>query len=184
LPEIKKILKKKANKKAKESFEKFIPLAGKIYGVRIPVLNDIARKIKEPNFDLIEKLWKEGSLEEKLLAGKILGIIGKKDPEKTMRLIKKMSKGVSDWAVCDTLGTQGVRQIAGNCQKEIFNLAKKYIPSKNLWQRRFGIVLLIELNRRGLDKKEAWKLAERIKDDKRPYIKKALEWLNNELKKH
>lgn len=45
-------------------------------------------------------------------------------------------------------------------------------------------MLLIELNRSGFDKKEIKKLAEKIKDDKEPYIKKAIIWLDKELKKY
>lgn len=53
-----------------------------------------------------------------------------------------------------------------------------------MWQRRFAIVLLIELNRSGFNKKEIKKLAEKIKDDKEPYTKKAIIWLDRELKKY
>lgn len=58
------------------------------------------------------------------------------------------------------------------------------VVSKNLWQRRFAIVLLIELSRHGLNKKEIKNLVEKVKDEKEPYVKKAIVWLNNELKKH
>ena len=138
----------------------------------------------EPDFDLVEKLWQSGTFEERLLAAKILGKFSNKNPERTLELIKRFSKDISDWAVCDTLATQGIRKIAKAKQKEIFALSKKYISSKNLWQRRFAAVLLIELNRSGFDKKEIKKLAEKIKDDKEPYIKKAIIWLDKELKKY
>ncbi|MBN2854410.1 DNA alkylation repair protein [Patescibacteria group bacterium] len=68
LKEIQQILKNKANKKAKESFRKFIPSSQGIYGVRVPVLNKIAKKAKDVDFELVEKLWRSGALEEKLLA--------------------------------------------------------------------------------------------------------------------
>jgi len=119
-----------------------------------------------------------------LLAVKILGNFANKDPKRAIKLIEKFSKDISDWAVCDTLATQGIRKITKGKQKEIFALSKKYISSKNLWQRRFAIVLLIELNRSGFNKKEIKKLAEKIKDDKEPYIRKAIVWLAKELKKY
>jgi len=117
-----------------------------------------------------------------LLATKILGRICKKDPGKTIKLIKKFSKDISDWAVCDTLATQGVRKIAKIKQKEIFELSKRLISSKNFWQRRFAIVLLIELNRQGFSKEKIRKLSKKVENDKEHYIKRALVWLKSELK--
>jgi 3-methyladenine DNA glycosylase AlkD len=184
LAEIRKVLKKEANEKVKASFAKSILSAKKIYGVKVLALNNIAGKMKETNFNLVEKLWESKRFEEQLLAVKILGNFANKDPEQAIKLVEKFSKDISDWVVCDTLATQGIRKIAKTKQKEIFALSKKYISSKNLWQRRFAAVLLIELNRSGFDKKEIKKLAEKIKDDKEPYIKKAIIWLDKELKKY
>jgi 3-methyladenine DNA glycosylase AlkD len=182
LSEIQKILKKEANKKTRLSFEKFIPSSKKVYGVRIPILNKIAKEIKEPNFELIEKLWKSGAFEEKLLAAKILGRICKKDPEKTLKLIKKFSRDISDWAICDTLATQGIRKIVKEKKREIFDLSKELISSKNFWQRRFAIVLLVELNRQGFDKQKIEKLLKKVENDKEDYVQKAVAWLKTELK--
>ena len=119
LVEIRKILKHKSSKKNKESTLKFVPTVKKQYGVKVAVLNELVKKIKEPDFELVEKLWGSGVFEEKLLASKILGKICKTNSEKTLRLIKKFSKDISDWAVCDTLATQGIRKIISLKQKEI-----------------------------------------------------------------
>ena len=183
LEEIQKILKKKANKKTKQSVKKFVPSATKIYGVKNSLLNEIIKKIKELNFELIKKLWESGYLEEKILAAKILGKFGKKEPEKSLQLIKKWSGSISNWAVCDTLATQGIRRIVRVKTEEIFNLSKKLIKSKNFWKRRFAIVLLIELNRNKFSKAKIRKLLKEIKDDKEYYVKKAIDWLENELNK-
>jgi 3-methyladenine DNA glycosylase AlkD len=129
-------------------------------------------------------LWESEVFEEQLLAVKILRDFANKDPERTIKLVEKFSRDISDWAICDTLATQGIRKIAKDKQKEIFALSKNYISSKNLWQRRFAIVLLIELKRCGFDKKEIKKLLEKVKGDKEPYIKKAIIWLDKELKKY
>jgi len=182
LSEIQKILKSSIRDETKMDRIKSIPTAKRVYGVRISILNEIVKKIKEPDFDLVEKLWKSGGFEEELLATKILGRICKKDPGKTIKLIKKFSKDISDWAVCDTLATQGVRKIAKIKQKEIFELSKRLISSKNFWQRRFAIVLLIELNRQGFSKEKIRKLSKKVENDKEHYIKRALVWLKSELK--
>ena len=182
LAEIQKILKSKAKNRTKVNGTKFVPTAKKVWGVRAAVLNDITKKIKESDFDLVEKLWKSGGFEERQLAAKILGKVCEKDPDRVLKLIKKFSKDISDWVVCDTLGTQGVRKIVKVKQKEFFELSRKLISSKNFWQRRFAIVLLIELNRQGFDKAKIRKLSKEVENDKEHYIKRAIVWLKSELK--
>ena len=182
--EIRKKLRKEAREKVKESYRKFVTSSQKVYGVKAPVLNDIAKRIKETNFDLVEKLWKRGFLEEKLLAAKILGKICKKDAGKTLKLIKKFSKDISDWAVCDTLASQGIKKIAKIKQKEIFELSEKLVLSKKLWQRRFGLVLLINFVKEKNLRKDIEKILGKVKDDNKYYVKKAVIWLKKELKKY
>ena len=183
IAKIRKILKNKSSKKVRESAKKFVPTIEKQYGANALVLNEIVKKIKESDFDLVEKLWKSEYFEEKLLASKILGKICKKDPEKTLKLIKKFSKDISDWAVCDTLAGQGIRKIVIIKQKEIFEISNELIKSKDLWQRRFALVLLANFTKDKNLKKEIEKILKRVKDDKEHYVRKAIIWLKNELKK-
>jgi len=182
LIEIQKILKSKSNKKAKKSSEKFIPSEEKFYGVKVPVLNELAKKFKEGGFKLVEELWRAGSFEEKLLASKILGKICKKDPSRTLKLIKKFSKEIKSWAVCDTLATQGIKSIANLKKEEIFALSKKLIKSKNFWQRRFAIVLLINFAKEKSLRKDIESIIKSVENDKEYYVKKAVKWIKRKLK--
>jgi len=143
IAEVQNLLKKNSNNKVKDSFQRFIPSSEKVYGVKVPILNELANKLKNEDFDFVEQLWKSGAFEEKLLASKILGKICKKNPDKTLELTKKFGKDIADWAVCDTLATQGIRVITKIKQDEIFEISKKLIKSKNFWERRFALVLLI-----------------------------------------
>jgi 3-methyladenine DNA glycosylase AlkD len=183
LSEIRKILQKNSDERVKLSCLKFIHSCGKFYGVKIPLLKKIAKEIKEPNFDLVEALWRGKFFEEKMLAVKILAKISQKDPERTLKLVKKFGKDISDWTISDTLGTQGIRKIVKEKAQEIFNLSKKLIYSKNFWQRRFGIVLLLESYRQGFDKKKIGNLLKIVEGDKEKYIRKVVVWLKNEIKK-
>ncbi|MGC9031669.1 MAG: DNA alkylation repair protein, partial [Minisyncoccia bacterium] len=181
LIEIRKILKNQSNSKVKESIKKFVAPLEKVYGVKTPVLNEISNRFRCGGFELVEILWKSGSFEEKIVAAKILGKICNNNPEKTLELIKKFSRGISDWAVCDSLATQGVRKIAKIKQKEIFELSKKLIKSKNFWQRRFGIVLLLNLKKEKSSKKEIEKIIKDVEKDKEYYVKKAVEWIKRKF---
>lgn len=181
LLKIKKVLKEESDGKAKESWRKFVPSSEKVYGVYLSEVNKLALKYKDNRFGLVEELWKSGSVEEKLLASKILGEVCKKDPQKTLKLIRKFSKDISNWAVCDTLATQGIRGIVRTKQKEIFEISKKLIKSKNLWQRRFAIVLLINFTKDKSLKKEIKRIVRHIENDKEHYVKKAVEWIKRKL---
>jgi len=177
LSEIQKVLKEKSNEKVKASFQKFIPSSQKVYGVKVPELNKLAIKYKSGGFEIVKELWKSGFFEEKLLASKILGKICKKNPEKTLQFLKVFSKDICDWAVCDTLATQGIRGIAKTKQKEIFEISKKLIQSKNFWERRFAIVLLINFTKNKNLRKEINEVIKNVENDEEYYIKKAVEWV-------
>lgn len=92
LSKIQKMLQQKADEKTKESIQRLIPSPQKVYGVKTLELNRLALKYKNVEFDLIEELWKAGAFEEKLLAAKIMGKICKRNPKKTIKLIKNLQK--------------------------------------------------------------------------------------------
>jgi 3-methyladenine DNA glycosylase AlkD len=99
-----------------------------------------------------------------------------------LKIIKKFSKEISDWAVCDTLATQGIRGIIKGEQKEIFQISKKLINSKNFWERRFGIVLLINFTKDKNLKGEIRNIIKTVENDKEYYVKKAVVWIKRKLK--
>jgi len=183
LSEIHKILRSKAREKVRMSLAKFVSSSEKVYGVKVPILNEIAKNIQNPDFNLVEELWKSRVFEEKLLATKILGRICKKDPEKTLKLIKNFAPEISDWATCDTLATQGIRKIAKLKQKEIFEFSERYVLSKNLWEKRFGLVLLMNFTKDKTAKEKIKGILEKVKNDKAYYVQKAEKWLKRELSK-
>jgi len=176
-------LKKMADPAARASFQKFIPTCQNVYGVRVPFLNELAKQYKSAKFDLVWELWNSGAFEEKLLAVKILGRICKSDPDETLALLAQFSKEIMDWAVCDTLATQGIRGICKIKQEEIFDLAKKFLKSNDFWQRRLGIVLLTNYAKDPSLRSQIEGLIEPLADDKETYINKAIVWIRKDLNK-
>ena len=142
LKQIQKVLEENANPNALASQQKFVPGSTKMYGVYTPVLNELAKQFKEGGFELVQELWRSGSWEERVLAGKLLGRIAKNDPVKALQAIENFSAEIMDWAVCDTLGMQALKLIVKTHQKEIFALARKYNSSTDFWQRRLSLVLI------------------------------------------
>lgn len=184
LTEIRKFLKEKSSGKAKESWRKFVPASEKVHGVYLYKINKIVSKYKSGGFKLVEKLWDSGYLEERILAAKILGKICKQNPELTLEFLSKFANDITDWAVCDTLATQGIKALTDIKQKEIFELSKRFVKSKNAWKRRFGIVLLINFAKNKSLKKEIKGIVKNTESDKEYYVKKAMNWIERELEKN
>lgn len=183
LEAIQKILKQQSNKAALAANQKFVPGSKKVYGVRNPVLNELVKQFKEAGFDLVKELWRSGFYEEKIIALKIMGCIAKKDPEQSLQLIEKFSKGIDNWAECDTMGMQALKPIIKTHQKEIFLLAKKYNTSADMWQRRLSLVLVEYYTRDKLLLPEINKLVKALENDKEYYVKKAIIWINKNIDK-
>jgi 3-methyladenine DNA glycosylase AlkD len=180
---IKEALSAQSDEKAKGGVRKFIPTSQHVYGVRLPILNQIAKEHREGGFELAEALWKSGAFEEKLLAAKLLGSSCKKDPERALTVARQFAAQISDWAVCDTLGMQGVKGIAIEKQTELLAWSNKLVKSKNLWERRLGLVLLTHFVKDTSARTQIDETLVRLGGDKEHYVKKAVAWLQRDLRK-
>jgi 3-methyladenine DNA glycosylase AlkD len=167
----------------KSSIQKFVPGSQKLYGVKMPLLNELCKQLKEGGFPLVNMLWQSGSFEEKMLAAKLINKLAKKEPAGALAAVKKFSNDIQDWAVCDTLGMQSLKLISASHSKEIFALAKKLNLSKNFWQRRLSLVL-VEVYAKDENMHDAIDtLLKPLKTDKEYYVKKAVEWIGKSMKK-
>jgi 3-methyladenine DNA glycosylase AlkD len=172
-----------ADAEARAATAKFVPTSQLVYGVCVPVLNALVKTCRPGGFELVEALWRSGAFEERLLAAKLLGAVARQDPVRALNFVSTASKDVSDWAVCDTLGTQGIRPIALAHRDAIVRMAERLTRSGRLWERRLGIVLL--LNFAGVPKERTAirRLLAPLRSDKEPYIQKALKWIDKDLSK-
>lgn len=183
LQEIKGILEKNVSEQAIAAAKKFVPGAQKIYGVRNPVLNELAKKYKHGGFDLIKALWESGAFEEKILAAKMLGKIANTNSKKSFELVEMFSNGIDNWAVCDTLGMQSLQPLRKKYPKEIFSLANKYVTSEDLWKRRLSLVLIEWYTRDKSFHEQIKSLITALENDKEYYVKKAVVWIKRNLQK-
>ena len=164
-------------------FTTMVPGRQKIYGVKTPVLNELAKTYKEHGFELAEALWKSGALEEKIIAVKILEKIGKKDPERLLKTVRQFAEGIDNWAVCDAIGMQGVRPLVKTHRDELFKLAKKYNTSPDPWKRRLSLVMVEWYTRHSADHADIKKLVKPLENDEEYYVKKAVAWIKRNLDK-
>ncbi|MBC7947297.1 MAG: DNA alkylation repair protein [Chitinophagaceae bacterium] len=169
------------NKSSTEFFQKMVPGEQKSYGVKSPVLNELAKRYSAHSFALAEELWKAGALEEKIIAIKIIERMGKKEPAKVLPLFRKFAKQIDNWAVCDGLGMQFLRGIVKTHPKEIFELAFKYKDSKDPWQRRLSLVMVEWYTRDKAMHADIRKLVMALDRDEEYYVKKAVAWIKRNL---
>jgi len=183
LKEIQTQLKLKSTSEGKLATQKFVPNSQKVYGTRMPDINELAKQYKAGGFELVKSLWASGAYEEKVLAAKILNKICKKDPDEAIHLVENFSNDISDWAVCDTIGMQSLKPVAITKEKEIFAMAHRLSSSDNLWQRRLSLVL-VEVYTKNIKLHPAIKaLVNKQENDQEYYVVKAVEWINRNLKK-
>ena len=183
LEEIQARLAAKADKNSSDFFKKAVPGKQKIYGVKTPELNLLAKQYQEYAFDLARELWASGALEEKIIAIKIMERKGKSDPVKLLSLFKQFSKSIDNWAVCDGMGMQFLRGAVKTHTANIFELAGKYNRSKDPWQRRLSLVMVEWYTRDRHYHKEIKKLVKNLEGDDEYYVKKAVQWINRNFKK-
>jgi 3-methyladenine DNA glycosylase AlkD len=176
-------LKEQSTPEAKAAAMKFVPNAEKVYGIRTPVLNIMAKKYRDGGFDLVKELWNSGAFEEKLLAGKMLNVISKKDPVRALGLVTSFTKDISDWAVCDCVGMQSLKPVSKKLQHEIFDLSGKLIRSKNLWERRLSLVIVEVFTKDRSLQPEIMKKVKALENDEEYYVRKAVDWIKRNLKK-
>lgn len=183
LENIRKVLKTKSSRETAEFSKKVAPGSSRIYGVKMPELNKLATEFREEGFDLAEELWKSGAFEEKILALKLLERIARKDPERSLKLVKKYSKQIDNWAVCDAMGMQALKSIVKTHQEEIFLIAEKMNSSPDIWQRRLSLVLVEWYTREPSLHPRIQKLVKALETDKEYYVKKAVQWLKRNIAK-
>lgn len=144
----------------------------------MPVLNALVRACRPGGFELAEALWRSGAFEERLLAAKLIGAIARQDPARALGFISAVSKDLADWAVCDTLGTQGIRPIAHAQRDAIFALSERLTRSRHVWERRLGIVLLLNFAAIPTERATIRRMLKPLRSDKEPYVRKALTWID------
>ena len=183
LKKIQKELRSKATPEARAAALKFVPDAAKVYGIRTPILNEMAKKYKEGHFELVEELWISGAFEEKIMAAKMLRLICKKDPDRSIKLVTSFSKDISDWAVCDALGMQSLKPVSRVKQKAIFDISKKLMRSGNPWERRLSLVIIEVFTKDKSLHEEIMKRVKALENDKEYYVRKAVEWIKRNIRK-
>lgn len=184
IDEIRGVLKKSSNEDAMKAAKKFVPGVSNALGVRMPVINELAKKYKSGGFELAIALWTGNIHEEKLLAAKILGFTAKTDIERTFEVIEYFSKNLENWAICDTVALQSARECFKKNPTALWEISAKLCLKNDMWTLRLGIVLMWHYTKTPSYKNLILNRLALFENRREKYIKKAVYWIEKDLKKY
>ncbi len=137
----KKILEENKDAGYKAFHEKLIPGVKNIQGVRIPVLRKIAKDIVREDADIFLKERSFDYYEEKMLYGFVIGNL-KMPFDQVAKHIIDFVPLIDNWAVCDSFCSS--LKITVKNKDEMWNLLEGYLNSKEEYEIRFAVVMLMD----------------------------------------
>jgi 3-methyladenine DNA glycosylase AlkD len=188
---IRKDLTSNADRKTKESGERFFKEAVSLYGVKASVTTTIAkdhfRRLTDTNkltiFSYCDELWKSGKIEESFIACNWSYYVYKQyKPEDIIVFRDWINNYVSNWASCDTFCNHTVGtfiEMYPGFLKEL----KVWAKSENRWMRRASAVSLIVPGRRGKFLQDIFKIANILLTDSDDIVQKGYGWMLKEASK-
>ncbi len=157
----------------------------KLYGVRIPVVNEIGRiayeKLrdfpKQEVFELCEELWRSGYSEEGYIACNLSYYLHERYEPADFAVFERWVKiYITNWATCDTLCNHSVGEFVMMYPEYVAEL-KKWARSDNRWVKRAAAVSLIIPARRGLFLDDVLEIAETLLTDPDDLVQKGYGWM-------
>ena len=185
LEKVRKELKNNIDEKTQKSSQNFFKEKIKFYGVKVPVVNKISKTLftliktesKSKIFDLCEKLWQSGILEESFVACNWSYRIHKQYEPQDIHIFEKwIDNYVNNWASCDTLCNHTVGQFIEMYPDNISRL-KNMASSENRWMRRASAVTLIIPARKGKFLSDILQIADILLLDKDDVVQKGYGWM-------
>ncbi|MBW6442065.1 DNA alkylation repair protein [Patescibacteria group bacterium] len=183
--ELKLELKEKSDPKAVTGESRFFKEKIKHYGIKTSEVGNISKKYyqkvklleKKEIFDLCEKLFSSGYMEESFIASDWTYRIRNKFTAPDFNYFQRwVDKYIDNWAKCDTFCNHTIGSFIEKYPKYIKNL-KSWAKSKNLWVRRASAVSLIVPARKGLFLDEVFEICDILLLDREDMVQKGYGWL-------
>lgn len=131
------------DEKYKEFHGKLVPGNETIVGVRVPVLRGYAKELlKQYPAKKLLGVIADDCYEERLLQGMIIGLQPKPELETVLKQIREFVPKIDNWAVCDIF-CAGLK-ITKKHKEHMFDFIREYIQSDGEFERRFGVVMLLD----------------------------------------
>ena len=162
-----------SDKKFHDFHSALCPGTNNIIGIRVPVLRDYAKEIyKEKDWKKTIKEIDNEYYEEIMLQGMLIGQ-SKDDINIIIRYVEDYVPKIDNWAICDTF-CAGLK-ITKKYKKEMWKVVKKYLKSKNEFEIRFAVVMILNYYIGDEYLQEIYKMLGNIKNEDY-YVKMAVAW--------
>jgi 3-methyladenine DNA glycosylase AlkD len=157
----------------------------KVYGVKTPLVNKIGKEFfthirsltKSEIFDLCDRLWQSGYIEESIIACNWSYFLHKDYEADDFEVFEQwIADYVNNWASCDTLCNHTVGTFIEMYPGYLKNL-KDFTRSDNRWMRRASAVTLIIPARKGKFLNDILEIADRLLLDKDDLVQKGYGWM-------
>lgn len=161
---------------ADEEYRKFqislCPNVNDIIGVRLPQLRELAKKIAKDNpIEFLDKYNPE-YYEERMIYGLVIGYM-KADFNTRLNYLDKFVPMIDNWAVCDC--TCSTLKFTEKNLEDMWEYLKKYINSKNEFEVRFAVIMLMDYYIRDEYVDKVLDIYNNIRVDKY-YVKMGVAW--------
>lgn len=183
-------LRRTGNTKFGESRLIFINIHQKSLGVPLPTIRKLVKKhlrtyVLDKRLPSLEGealyLLEKPTFDSKIAGIEILSAISKEKLLTNTKVVDKIIKYTTGWALVDTLATNVVAIILKNNPNEVDSLID-WISSNDNWLRRCSIVSLIKARNYIKDWVRYKKLIlNRLAHERDPYVKKAFKWLQSTI---
>jgi len=157
------------DEKYREFNSKLLPNINNILGVRVPDLRKLAKELAQNDW---QNYRDDLYYEEIMLQGLVIGY-AKIDADKKLQLLREFIPKIDNWGTCDIV-CSNLKFINQN-KEMVWDFIQPYLNSKNEFDVRFGIVILLNyfIDDKYIDK--ILKILDKIKHDGY-YAKMAVAW--------
>ncbi len=157
----------------------------KYHGVKVAFVTKLSKELfklidsrtKPEIFDICDKLWQTGYIEESFIACNWTYYLHKKYEPADFKIFERwVNNYVSNWASCDTLCNHSIGEFIGMYPDYLKNL-KDFAKSGNRWMRRASAVTLIIPARKGKFLDDIFDIADILLTDKDDLVQKGYGWM-------
>lgn len=171
---------------------RFVPGMGESYGVPLPALRIIAAELAKwgqnhpPRaFALVERLWRDGSRDERVITAKVLERMGKRQWEETLALVASFVDDLHNWEECDQLACFGLRNVMQRHPEAVLPYCQVWVRDEDKWTRRFAAAVLTSMpkDRQYQPTEREFTVLAAAMDDEAREVQDAVAWALREIGK-
>ena len=188
ITQIRNELKRNADPKTQQNFQRFFKERVRYYGVKTgPVVKiakkywkDIKSRDKEEIFSLCEDLYKSGYCEEAFVVSTWAALLSKRFEPSDIRTLRHfIDSYITNWAACDGFCNHAVGDFIEK-YPEYGKELKDWTKSENRWMRRAAAVSLILPAKHGKFLDNVLEIADLLLTDQDDMVQKGYGWMLKE----